>query len=154
MRDLERVVYSKAFVVIDPGATGLRHGQVLTEEMYSDAFEDHGDDLVIRAGGEAVFELLRTLDLQKEQVRVRAMLPPGLRPILRREDGSATSDLTDQYQRIIERDIRLRRLRQISAPGPSCAVHSAGCRRGWTRCWTAVASDTPAGRGDCGPWSP
>jgi len=71
LREIERVLYFEAFVVIDPGMTPLQRGQLLTDEMYLEAIEEHGDEFDARMGAEAVFELLRTIDLQAELVRVR-----------------------------------------------------------------------------------
>jgi DNA-directed RNA polymerase subunit beta' len=71
LREIERVLYFEAFVVIDPGMTPLQRGQLLTDEMYLEAIEEHGDEFDARMGAEAVFELLRTIDLQAELVKVR-----------------------------------------------------------------------------------
>ncbi len=71
LREIERVLYFEAFVVIDPGMTPLQRGQLLTDEMYLEAIEEHGDEFDARMGAEAVFELLRTIDLQAEIGKVR-----------------------------------------------------------------------------------
>jgi DNA-directed RNA polymerase subunit beta' len=71
LREIERVLYFEAFVVIDPGMTPLQRGQLLTDEMYLEAIEEHGDEFDARMGAEAVFELLRTIDLPAELVKVR-----------------------------------------------------------------------------------
>src|SRR5690606_871354 len=71
LREIERVLYFEAFVVIDPGMTQLQRGQLLTDEMYLEAIEQHGDEFDARMGAEAVYELLKSLDLQAEAQRVR-----------------------------------------------------------------------------------
>ena len=71
LREIERVLYFEAFVVIEPGMTELQRGQLLTDEMYLEAIEKHGDEFDARMGAEAVFELLKSLDLQAEVQRVR-----------------------------------------------------------------------------------
>ncbi len=71
LREIERVLYFEAFVVIDPGMTPMQRGQLLTDEMYLEAIEEHGDEFDARMGAEAVFELLRTIDLAAEVARVR-----------------------------------------------------------------------------------
>jgi DNA-directed RNA polymerase subunit beta' len=71
LREIERVLYFEAFVVIDPGMTQLQRGQLLTDEMYLEAIEQHGDEFDARMGAEAVYELLRTLDLPAEVLKVR-----------------------------------------------------------------------------------
>jgi DNA-directed RNA polymerase subunit beta' len=71
LREIERVLYFEAFVVIDPGMTPMQRGQLLTDEMYLEAIEEHGDEFDARMGAEAVYELLRTLDLKAEVIKVR-----------------------------------------------------------------------------------
>jgi DNA-directed RNA polymerase subunit beta' len=71
LRDIERVLYFEGFVVIDPGMTPLERGQLLTDEAYLEAIEEHGDEFDARMGAEAVHELLRTLDLKAEVIRLR-----------------------------------------------------------------------------------
>src|SRR5436305_14072909 len=71
LREIERVLYFEAFVVIDPGMTPMQRGQLLTDEMYLEAIEEHGDEFGARMGAEAVYELLRTIDLAAEMVKVR-----------------------------------------------------------------------------------
>ncbi len=71
LRDIERVLYFEAFVVIDPGLTQLERGQLLTDEAYLDAIEEYGDDFDARMGAEAIHELLKTLDIKSEVVKLR-----------------------------------------------------------------------------------
>src|ERR1035441_3276681 len=155
--EIERVLYFEAFVVIDPGMTPMQRGQLLTDEMYLEAIEEHGDEFDARMGAEAVFELLRTMELKAEVIKVREdmaatasetklkrlskrlklcesfidsgnkpewmvltvlpVLPPDLRPLVPLDGGRfATSDLNDLYRRVINRNNRLRRLLELSAP--------------------------------------
>jgi DNA-directed RNA polymerase subunit beta' len=71
LREIERVLYFEAFVVIDPGMTPLERGQILTDEQYLEAVEQHGDEFDARMGAEAVYQMLHTLDLQREMIKVR-----------------------------------------------------------------------------------
>jgi DNA-directed RNA polymerase subunit beta' len=71
LRDIERVLYFEAFVVIDPGMTQLERGQLLTDEAYLDAIEEHGDEFDARMGAEAIQELLSTLDIKVEVEKLR-----------------------------------------------------------------------------------
>jgi DNA-directed RNA polymerase subunit beta' len=157
LREIERVLYFEAFVVIDPGMTPMQRGQLLTDEMYLEAIEEHGDEFDARMGAEAVFELLHSMDLKAEVIKVREdmgntasetklkrlskrlkliesfiesgnkpewmvmtvlpVLPPDLRPLVPLDGGRfATSDLNDLYRRVINRNNRLRRLLELSAP--------------------------------------
>ena len=71
LREIERVLYFEAFVVVDPGMTPLERGQLMTDEMYLDAIEQYGDEFDARMGAEAVREMLMTIDLQREVLQVR-----------------------------------------------------------------------------------
>ena len=71
LRDIERILYFEAYVVIDPGLTPLERGQMLTEDQYLTAVEEHGDEFDARMGAEAVYELLKSLDLNGEMVRLK-----------------------------------------------------------------------------------
>ncbi len=75
LRDIERVLYFESFVVIEPGMTSLERGQMLTEENYLDALEEYGDEFEAKMGAEAVLELLRAIDLEKEIEQMREELP-------------------------------------------------------------------------------
>jgi DNA-directed RNA polymerase subunit beta' len=71
LREIERVLYFEAFVVVEPGMTELERGQLLTDEMYLEALEQYGDEFDARMGAEAVRDMLRTIDLQREVLSVR-----------------------------------------------------------------------------------
>ena len=157
LRDIERVLYFEGFVVIDPGMTTLEKGQLLTDEAYLEAIEEFGDDFNAKMGAEAIFELLKQVDLHSEALTLREeieatksetkfkrlskrlklveyfidsgnkpewmvmtvlpVLPPDLRPLVPLDGGRfATSDLNDLYRRVINRNNRLKRLLELSAP--------------------------------------
>lgn len=71
LRDIERVLYFEAFVVVDPGMTQLERNQLLSDEQYLEAIEEYGDEFDARMGAEAVFELLKAIDLKGEVVQIR-----------------------------------------------------------------------------------
>jgi len=71
LRDIERVLYFEAYVVVDPGMTTLERAQLLTEEDYLAKVEEHGDDFTAVMGAEGVRELLRTIDLGHEVETLR-----------------------------------------------------------------------------------
>ena len=157
LRDIERILYFEAFVVVDPGMTPLEKGQLLTDDSYLDAVEAYGDDFDARMGAEAIQKLLLEIDLESEISDLRAeipntnsdtkmkkiskrlkllealkvsgnrpewmimsvlpVLPPDLRPLVPLDGGRfATSDLNDLYRRVINRNNRLKRLLDLSAP--------------------------------------
>ncbi|HRN59922.1 MAG TPA: DNA-directed RNA polymerase subunit beta' [Chiayiivirga sp.] len=71
LRDIERILYFEAFVVTEPGLTPMERGQLLNEEQYMQMRQEHGDDFDAAMGAEAVFDLLRTIDLQAETARLK-----------------------------------------------------------------------------------
>ena len=75
LRDIERVLYFEAFVVVDPGMTQLERGQLLSDETYLDAIEEYGDEFDARMGAEAVLEMLKSMDLEAEANRLREEIP-------------------------------------------------------------------------------
>ncbi|WP_058451973.1 MULTISPECIES: DNA-directed RNA polymerase subunit beta' [Legionella] len=75
LRDIERVLYFEAFVVVDPGMTELERGQLLNDEAYLDAMEQYGDEFDARMGAEAIRDLLRQIELEEEIKSLREELP-------------------------------------------------------------------------------
>jgi DNA-directed RNA polymerase subunit beta' len=71
LREIERVLYFEAFVVVDEGMTPLERGSLMTDEQYLEAIEEYGDEFEARMGAEAVHEMLRTIELQSEALKVR-----------------------------------------------------------------------------------
>jgi len=66
LRDIERVLYFEAFVVIEPGLTPLKRCQIMTEDDYIAKCTEYGDDFRALMGAEGVRELLRTIDIDRE----------------------------------------------------------------------------------------
>lgn len=71
LREIERVLYFEAYVVIDPGMTTLETGQLLSDEQYLEAVEEHGDEFDARMGAEAVHDLLKDIDMQSDAENLR-----------------------------------------------------------------------------------
>ena len=155
-RQLEKVIYFAAYVVIDPGSTPLQKREVLTEQKYREHREKYGTAFKAGMGAEAIRELLRDLNLRKLQEDLRSefhtttgqkrlkaikrlevveafinsgnkpewmilsavpVIAPELRPMVQLDGGRfATSDLNDLYRRVINRNNRLKRLLELSAP--------------------------------------
>ncbi len=65
LRDIERVLYFEAFVVVEPGMTTLERGQLLSDEAYLEALEEFGDEFDAGMGAEAVLKMLRTVDVKE-----------------------------------------------------------------------------------------
>ena len=157
LREIERVLYFEAYVVIDPGMTDLKPMQLLTEKEYNECREQYLDEFEAQMGAEAIHKLLSDIDLKgalekleemfpntrseakrkklaKREKLLKALkrsgnkpewmvmkalpvLPPDLRPLVPLDGGRfATSDLNDLYRRVINRNNRLKRLLDLSAP--------------------------------------
>ena len=65
-RDLEEVLYFVSYVVIDKGNTPLENKQTLSEKEYRAYYEKYGDTFKVGMGAEAIKELLKQVDLDKE----------------------------------------------------------------------------------------
>ena len=71
LKDLEKVLYFETYIVLDPGDSDLKKGEVLTEEKYRKALEKHGNELRVGMGAEAVHELLREINIEKLSKELR-----------------------------------------------------------------------------------
>lgn len=71
-RSLEKVLYFVSYIVIEPGDTPLSAKQLLSEEEYREAKIKYGDSFKAGMGAEAVKEILRNMDLDKEVEELRA----------------------------------------------------------------------------------
>ncbi len=72
LKDIEKVLYFEQYIVIEPGLTPLEAKQLLTEEEYVRAQDEHGEDgFTAMIGAEAVRELLMALNLEKEAEQLR-----------------------------------------------------------------------------------
>ncbi|BAL26289.1 DNA-directed RNA polymerase subunit beta' [Azoarcus sp. KH32C] len=74
LRDIERVLYFEAFVVVEPGMTPLNRAQLLTEDDYLAKVEEYGDEFEALMGAEGIRGLLRSLDVVMEIEKLRGEL--------------------------------------------------------------------------------
>ncbi|MFA5623476.1 MAG: DNA-directed RNA polymerase subunit beta' [Bradymonadales bacterium] len=158
LKDLEKVLYCASYIVVDPMATPLEQGEILSEQKYSSYVEEYGEDAFeAKMGAEAIHQLLANIRIDEEAMMLRhemkeatsdakrkkiakrlkvieafrtsrnmpewmvleviPVIPPDLRPLVPLDGGRfATSDLNDLYRRVINRNNRLRRLIDLSAP--------------------------------------
>ena len=157
LRELERILYFEAYLVIDGKETPLKKGETLSEERYREAREKYDDGFVVAQGADAIRELLKNTDVKDLSKKLRTemketsseakkrrlakrlkviesflesgnkpewmilevvpVIPPDLRPLVPLDGGRfATSDLNDLYRRVINRNNRLKRLLELSAP--------------------------------------
>ncbi|MDX1764386.1 MAG: DNA-directed RNA polymerase subunit beta', partial [bacterium] len=63
LKDLEKVLYFESYLVIDEGSTPLKPMQILSEEQYQEAREEHGEDFSAGIGADVIKEALGKLDL-------------------------------------------------------------------------------------------
>ncbi len=158
LKQLEKILYFEAYVVLDPQETPLKEKELLTEEKYREYVDQYGPQAFrVGIGAEAIRELLKQVDIEalwaERHEKVRAttsaalnkkitkrlkvieafyksgnkpewmildvipVLPPELRPLVPLDGGRfATSDLNDLYRRVINRNNRLKRLKELKAP--------------------------------------
>lgn len=68
LKQLERVLYFEAYIVIEPGLTPLEKYQLMTEDELLDAQDQYGEDAFSAGiGAEAVRIMLESLDLEGER---------------------------------------------------------------------------------------
>src|SRR5687767_6835795 len=73
LKDLEKVLYSECYVVVDPKESGLQRGEILTEERYAKLLEELGEDAFgAGIGAEAIRELLKVIDIHKMSEQLRS----------------------------------------------------------------------------------
>ncbi|WP_114637479.1 DNA-directed RNA polymerase subunit beta' [Polynucleobacter necessarius] len=78
LRDIERVLYFEAYVVVDPGVTpegAMKRGQIMSEDEYIAKTEEYGDGAFTAImGAEGIRDLLRSIDIDREVETIRAKL--------------------------------------------------------------------------------
>ena len=74
MRDMERVLYYEAYVVIDPGPTELKERELIGEEHFRELRAEFGDSFLAMMGGEAVKELLKRLEVATLATELRVKM--------------------------------------------------------------------------------
>ena len=63
LKHLERVLYFESYVVVDPGATGMKEKELVSEERYRALSLEPGNGLKVGIGAEVIRELLRKIDI-------------------------------------------------------------------------------------------
>ena len=65
LKQLEKILYFEAYVVLDPQDTPLKEKELLTEEKYRDYVDQYGPQAFrVGIGAEAIRELLRQVDIE------------------------------------------------------------------------------------------
>jgi len=71
LRELERVLYFEAYLVLDGKGTPLKKGEILSEDRYREAKGKFGDEPVVAQGAEAIRELLRHTNVKELSQKLR-----------------------------------------------------------------------------------
>src|SRR5437763_163244 len=73
IRDLDRILYSESYLVIEPGTTGFKKREIISEDQYNEVMDEQPDSaLKARMGAEAIRDLLAELDLEELSTDLRA----------------------------------------------------------------------------------
>jgi len=81
-KELEKVIYYESYVVIEPGKSGLKPKELISEEQYfqilsefsaspNDEDEEESGQFVAKIGGEAVLDLLKQTEVQSLSLHLR-----------------------------------------------------------------------------------
>ena len=71
LRDMERVLYFEAYVIVDPGMTPLKKFAIMSEDDFDAKRKEFGDEFVAKMGAEGIKELLQAIDLDIEIEKLR-----------------------------------------------------------------------------------
>ena len=74
MKDLEKVLYFAAYIVLDPGDTSLQKCQVISDVEYEEYRDKYGNKFRAGMGAEAIRELLAEVDLESLSKELRKEL--------------------------------------------------------------------------------
>ncbi len=67
IKNLEKVLYFEQFIVVEPGLTDLKKGDIISEEQYIDYQDEYGEDSFSAAiGAEAIEQMLISIDLETD----------------------------------------------------------------------------------------
>jgi len=73
LKDLEKVLYCEAYIVIDAKESPYTRGQLLKEDEYNQIIDQYGEEfLTAKMGGEAILDMLKSTDVHKlaEELRI------------------------------------------------------------------------------------
>ena len=67
IKNLEKVLYFEQFIVVEPGLTDLKKGEIISEEQFIDYQDEYGEDSFSAAiGAEAIEQMLLSIDLEAD----------------------------------------------------------------------------------------
>ena len=72
VKDLEKVLYFEQFIVVEPGLTDLKKGEIITEDQYIDYQDEYGEDSFSASiGAEAIEQMLINIDLEADRDKLK-----------------------------------------------------------------------------------
>ncbi|PPR45678.1 MAG: DNA-directed RNA polymerase subunit beta' [Alphaproteobacteria bacterium MarineAlpha5_Bin7] len=72
IKNLEKVLYFEQFIVVEPGLTDLKKGEIISEDQYIDYQDEYGEDSFSAAiGAEAIEQMLLNIDLQSDREQLK-----------------------------------------------------------------------------------
>ncbi len=72
IKNLEKVLYFEQFIVVEPGLTDLKKGEIISEEQYIDYQDEYGEDSFSAAiGAEAIEQMLLSIDLESDYEQLK-----------------------------------------------------------------------------------
>ncbi len=74
LKDLERVLYYESFIILDPGNSDYDRLDLIDTETYYEIIDKVDDDFQAKIGAEAIRELLSAIDLNNEDMQLKAQL--------------------------------------------------------------------------------
>ena len=80
LKDLEKVLYFESYVITDPGDTGLKIGQVISEDAYRKLIDDNFF-LLVGMGAETIRTMLQEIDLEALSVDLKQELRSTTSPL-------------------------------------------------------------------------
>lgn len=117
-RDLERVIHFAAWIVVNPGTSGLAYKSVHTLPE-AEKLQSQYPDAVIQTGAEAIEAILeREIVPDRESMILHTVpvLPRCMRYVKQKDGRYQPMALNAAYNRILSRINRLIRLKELDAP--------------------------------------
>ncbi len=97
-KDLEKVIYFAAYIVLDNGTTDLNVKQVLSEREYQRALEEFGaGSFRVGMGAEAIEELLKAADLEAELVMLKEAFEKDKKTATKRAKVTKRLEVVDAF---------------------------------------------------------
>ena len=72
IKNLEKVLYFEQFIVVEPGLTDLKKGEIISEDQYIDYQDQYGEDSFSAAiGAEAIEQMLKNIDFEVDHEQLK-----------------------------------------------------------------------------------